>query len=86
MRLRYAGVLPTTFVTVGVEVDPGGEFEVPDDAAPGLLARADIEEMSAPSAPRRKAAKAPAADPDSTGSTPDPDVTEEVPGAGSDDH
>jgi hypothetical protein len=84
VRLRYVGAQPTTFITLGVEVEPGDEFEVPDDAAHGLLARADIEEVAAPSTPRRKAAKASAPDP--SGTTPDPDVTEEVSHGVPDDH
>lgn len=81
MRLRYVGALPTTFVTLGAEVDPGDEFEVPDDAAPGLLARADVEEVPAPT--RRKAAKAAPETP--AGDAPAP-VTEEVDRAVPDDH
>jgi hypothetical protein len=61
VRLRYVGPVPTTFVTFGVEVDPGDEFEVPDDAASGLLARADVEEVATPA--RRKAARAAKEDP-----------------------
>jgi hypothetical protein len=81
VRLRYVGSTPTTFVTVGVEVDPGDEFEVPDDAAPGLLACADVEELPAPT--RRKAAKAAPASP--AGDVPAP-VTEEVSHGVPDDH
>lgn len=81
MRLRYVGAQPTTFITLGVEVDSGGEFEVPDDAAPGLLARADVEEAPAPT--RRKAAKAASAT--SAGDVPAP-VTEEVSHGVPDDH
>lgn len=85
MRLRYVGSTPTTFVTVGVVADPGGEFEVPDEAAAGLLARADIEVVPA-SAVRRKAGRAAVPTPDAPGSTPVPDVTEEVSSGVPDDH
>lgn len=73
MRLRYAGALPVTFVALGLEVEPGVEFEVDDVEGQRLLARADVEEVQ-PLA-RRKAAKSAA--PESAGE-PAADVTEEV--------
>jgi hypothetical protein len=82
VRLRYVGALPTTFVSVGVEVDPGDEFEASDEHVPGLLARADVEEVQAPPV-RRKAAKAAPAD--ETAGQPAP-VTEEVDRGVPDDH
>lgn len=84
MRFRYTGPLPVTFPTIGVEVEPGDEFEVPDLAAPGFAARADLEALPDPKPPRaRRAAKADDTDP--TGTEPTPTVTQEV-CAISDDH
>ena len=82
MRLRYTGAGPVSFVAIGVEVFPGAEFDAPDDVAPGLLARADVE---AALPVRRKAPKAVAPVPDFPGSTPDPDVAEEADRGVSDD-
>lgn len=75
MRLRYAGALPVTFVALGLEVEPGAEFEIDDAEGQRLLARADIEEVPAPTARRSKAAKSAAPEP---ASEPAADVTEEV--------
>jgi hypothetical protein len=85
VRLRYAGPLPVTFVALGLEVQPGDEFEVDDVEAQRLLRRPDVEEVQAP-LPRRKAAKQAAAPADSpAGEVPAP-VTEEVDRGVSDDH
>lgn len=59
MKLRYVGTLPTNFITGSVgEVEPGGEFAVPDELAPAFLARADVEEVKddveEPKAPRKR--------------------------------
>ncbi len=59
MKLRYVGNLPANFITGSVgEVEPGGEFTVPDELAPAFLARVDIEEVAETKveeiAPRRK--------------------------------
>lgn len=75
MRLRYAGQQPVTFTVLGLEVEPGDVFEVDDVEAQRLLARADVEEVPAPTARRSKAAKSAA--PESAGA-PAADVTEEV--------
>lgn len=80
MRLRYAGALPVTFVALGLEVEPGVEFEVDDAEAQRLLARADVEAVQPPV--RRKAAKG-AASVDAGVPAP---VTEEVDRGVSDDH
>lgn len=80
MRLRYAGQAPVTFVALGLEVDPGDEFEVDDVEAQRLLARADVEEVQPPV--RRKTART--AVPVDAG-VPAP-VTEEVDHGVSDDH
>ena len=82
MRLRYSGSGPVSFVAIGVEVLPGAEFDAPDDIAPRLLARTDVE---AALPVRRKAPKGIAPVSDSPGSTPDPDVAEEADRAVSDD-
>lgn len=80
MRLRYTGPNPVTFVGAGLEVEPGGEFVVPDDDAGGYLAHPHIEEINeaAPvpprsvSRPRGKQAPGPiaAGDADAASSTP----------------
>lgn len=76
MRLRYAGQTPVTFVVLGLEVEPGDEFEIDDEATAGvLLARPDIEEVPAAPARRGKAVKS--ATPEPAGE-PAADVTEEV--------
>lgn len=82
MRLRYTGVVPVSFVALGVEVFPGAEFDAPDDVTSGLLARADVE---AALQVRRKAPKGIAPVSDSPGNTPDPDVAEEADRGVSDD-
>lgn len=74
MRLRYAGQQPVTFTVLGLEVEPGAEFEVDDTEGQRLLARPDVEEVQPPA--RRKAAKQ-AAVSESAGE-PAADVTEEV--------
>jgi hypothetical protein len=80
LRLRYLGAIPTTFVTLGLEVQPGDEFDVDDATASAFTARADVEAVDPPKSPRRKtkADVAPVA-----GDVPD---VEEVPGAVPDDH
>lgn len=47
MKLRYTGPIATTFITarVGV-VEPGGEFEVPDEMAEQFTRRPDIEQVA----------------------------------------
>jgi hypothetical protein len=58
VRLRYIGPAPTTFMTHGVgEVDTGGEFEVPDNAGDGFLARPDVEPVPDPPRPLTKGRK-----------------------------
>lgn len=73
MRLRYAGQQPVTFTVLGLEVEPGAEFEVDDTEGQRLLARPDVEEVQPPA--RRKAAKSAAPEP---AGEPAADVTEEV--------
>lgn len=44
MRLRYTGVIPTVFITGDVgEVEPGDEFNVPDDLSESFTRRPDVE-------------------------------------------
>jgi hypothetical protein len=77
--------MPVSFVALGLEVEPGAEFEVSDEDTPRLLARPDVEEAAAPV--RRKAEKKPAepADAPAGAAAPAP-VTEEVDRGVSDDH
>jgi hypothetical protein len=84
MRLRYAGALPVTFVALGLEVEPGTEFEVDDVAGQRLLARADVEEVPLAPVRRGKAGKSATTD-EIAGAAPAP-VTEEVDRGVSDDH
>lgn len=87
MRLRYTGLAPTTFMSLGVEVEPGAEITVTDDAAPLFLARADIETVTEAEEPvRSKPTKSPARASDPAGTVPAPVTTEEVDRAVSDDH
>jgi hypothetical protein len=57
MKLRYLGATPTTFPALRLSVEPDEEFDVPDDQAPGLLTRSDVEKVS-PAKPAKKAAPA----------------------------
>lgn len=72
MRLRYTGPVPITFPAVGVETEPGDEFDVPDEDAAGFLSRADVESVPDPEpeaeAPKAKtrAKDAPTAEPAAT--------------------
>jgi hypothetical protein len=90
VRLRYLGSAPTTFVALGLEVEPGDEFDVDDSTAPGLVGRGDIVAVDPPKTPRRKAKPDDSAQPSApvpAGDAPDSTVTpEEVPGGVSDDH
>lgn len=63
MNLRYTGALPVTFVESVGEVEPGGEFFVPDEDAPRYLARADVEQVRDAPARKPKTAKAVADEP-----------------------
>lgn len=47
MRVRYTGPIPTTFLTVG-EVEPGAEFDVPDEVADRYLQHGHIEPAGKP--------------------------------------
>jgi hypothetical protein len=85
LRLRYLGAIPTTFVTLGLEVQPGDEFDVDDATASAFTARADVEAVDPPKSPRRKTKADAAPDPVPAGATPDPTV-EEVSSGVSDDH
>ena len=57
MLLRYTGVLPVTFVSIGREVVPGDEFEVPDVGAEAFTSRIDVETVAAVAAPRTPRSK-----------------------------
>lgn len=52
MKLRYTGALPITFIGVG-SLDPGSEFEVPDDQAERWSRRSDVEEVPAETPPTK---------------------------------
>lgn len=44
VRLRYTGALPTSFMTGNVgEVEPNGEFSVPDELVRSFIRLADVE-------------------------------------------
>lgn len=47
MRVRYTGPIPTMFIGVG-EVEPGGEFDVPDEVADRYLQHGHIEPAGTP--------------------------------------
>lgn len=46
MKLRYTGATPVTFIQLGLEKQPGEEFDVHIDDAEGYLARDDVEAAS----------------------------------------
>ena len=81
MLLRYTGQLPVTFTSIGLEVVPGDEFEVPDEVAAAFAVRADIQAAAAGRLPKGRRSK-PDGDPpsppagDSTPAGPVPDPTE----------
>lgn len=79
MRLLYTGLLPVTFPSHGVSVEPGDAFDVPDDAAASYLARADVEAAPEPvlSKPRRGKSEP---TPDPAGDVPAPAVSPEEAG------
>jgi len=87
MRLLYTGALPVTFMSLGISVSPGDEFEVSDEATTGLLVRADISEVTEEAPPRRRPVKADEAvsedTPDTASSAGLPTVSEqeETPGS-----
>jgi hypothetical protein len=62
MRLRYIGVSPVAFnhPMVGA-VEPGDEFEVPDDQTEPLLRRADVVQVPPVKPKARKTPSEPAA-------------------------
>ena len=83
MLLRYTGQQPVTFTSLGIEVEPGGTFEVPDSDAPGYLTRGDVEAADVAPADRpargKRATKADESVPAGDGTTPagpTPDTTE----------
>lgn len=45
MRLRYTGASPITLMTLGIEVEPGVEYDLDEDA---FAARSDFEGVDAP--------------------------------------
>jgi hypothetical protein len=74
--LRYTGPGPVLFTSIGLEVAPGDEFEVPDEGAEAFTRRADIE-AAAPERPakakraaRTDAVQAAAPDPAGDSATP----------------
>lgn len=84
MLLRYTGPGPVLFTSIGVEVDTGTEFEVPDEDAAGFTRRADVEQVAAPPRTRTRRTSPPgvmpiAPDPAGDSTTPAgpvPDPTE----------
>lgn len=84
MRLRYIGPAAVSFAVLGIEVEPGGEFEVDDSLAGAFLHRPDVEVVEDPPPPRKRSTK-PQTAPDPVeggsslpGSEPAPTATEEV--------
>lgn len=71
MKLRYTGIIPTTFIGLGREVQPDEVFDVLDEESEGLLVRSDIEEVKEPKPAKKTAPKPP---------------TKETPDAVPDDH
>lgn len=45
MRLVYNGPQPVSFVSLGIELSPGEEFDVSDAEAESFLPRLDVEEV-----------------------------------------
>lgn len=91
MKLRYAGTVPTTFITGSVgTMEPGEEFSVPDELAPAFLARADVEEVAEdePTAPIVSPPKPPKKEPGQSVATDggDPEKMSEENSAVPDDH
>jgi hypothetical protein len=64
LRLRYLGSTPITFMSLGLEVWPGDEFDVDDALASGFTGRADVEAVEQPKVPRRRPAKTDAPEPE----------------------
>lgn len=58
MRLRYTGTIPVTFASPVGEVQPDGEFDVPDADAQTYLARTDLEAVDPAPEPEQEAAPA----------------------------
>jgi hypothetical protein len=76
VKLRYTGTRPVTLMTLGIEVEPGGEFEIADGAGSAFAERPDFERLDAPEEQaeteasqgtgRRKSTKAAPGDPAET--------------------
>jgi hypothetical protein len=46
VRVRYVGAHPITFTAYGIgSVEPGDEFEVPDEVATAFTSRTDLEKV-----------------------------------------
>lgn len=79
MRLRYIGTSPISFQTLGIDVEPGEEFDAPDEVADGYTRRADVEAVAEPKSakksPAAKSAATPAADPEPAAVKPEPAPT-----------
>jgi len=85
VRLRYIGTSQISFQSLGLTVEPGEEFDAPDEVAEGYTRRADVEAVKAPTEPKPvkkaaagKAATAPAADPEPAAAEPEPATTKEA--------
>lgn len=64
MRLRYTGTHAVTFISGRVgAVEPGGEFDVPDEDADRFLSRPDVEPATGRKPSRRQPASTPAEPP-----------------------
>ena len=56
MRLRYVGLVPVTFMELGLDVQPDDEFDVRDELSGAYVTRSDIVEVVSES--REKAPRA----------------------------
>lgn len=48
MRLRYTGRRPVTLMTLGLDLEPGAEIELPDAEGVRFAARPDFDTLDAP--------------------------------------
>jgi hypothetical protein len=67
VKLRYTGTRPVTLMTLGIEVEPGGEFEIADGAGGAFEDRPDFERLDAPEEPAAPASDSGDTAPQGTG-------------------
>lgn len=81
MRLRYIGTSPISFQSLGIDVEPGEEFDAPDEVANGYTRRADVEAVDAADEPKpakKSAAGKSKPDPEPDAVKPGPAPTKEA--------